>query len=53
VLVLPREEVRAVAEEAIARQRRGADREQQVRAGAKLGELSGATAKVLARLQSG
>jgi 4-hydroxy-4-methyl-2-oxoglutarate aldolase len=53
VLVLPREELRAVAQEAIARQRRGADREQQVRAGAKLGELSGATAKVLARLQGG
>lgn len=53
VLVLPREEVRSVAEEAIARQKRGGDREQQIRAGAKLGELSGASAKVLARLRSG
>jgi 4-hydroxy-4-methyl-2-oxoglutarate aldolase len=52
VLVLPREEVRSVAQEAILRQQRGADRERQIRAGAKLGELSGATAKVLARLRS-
>jgi 4-hydroxy-4-methyl-2-oxoglutarate aldolase len=52
VLVLPRQEVRGVAEEAIARQKRGVDREQQIRAGAKLGDLSGATAKVLARLRS-
>jgi 4-hydroxy-4-methyl-2-oxoglutarate aldolase len=53
VLVLPREEVRSIAQEAIARQQRGGDREQQIRAGAKLGELSGASAKVLARLRSG
>jgi 4-hydroxy-4-methyl-2-oxoglutarate aldolase len=53
VLVLPREEVRSVAEEAIMRQKRGGDREAQIRAGAKLGELSGASAKVLARLRSG
>ena len=49
---LPRAEVRRVAEAAIARQQRGAEREKQVRTGAKLGELSGATAKVLARLRS-
>jgi 4-hydroxy-4-methyl-2-oxoglutarate aldolase len=53
VLVLPRAEVRSIAQEAIARQQRGGDREQQIRAGAKLGELSGATAKVLAKLRSG
>jgi 4-hydroxy-4-methyl-2-oxoglutarate aldolase len=53
VLVLPRDEVRSIAQEAIARQQRGGDREQQIRAGAKLGELSGASAKVLARLRSG
>ncbi|HEX7126720.1 MAG TPA: RraA family protein [Thermodesulfobacteriota bacterium] len=52
VLVLPRGEVRAVAEQAIARQERGAAREAEVRAGAKLGELSGATAKVLAALEA-
>jgi 4-hydroxy-4-methyl-2-oxoglutarate aldolase len=53
VLVLPRDEVRSIAQEAIGRQQRGGDREQQIRAGAKLGELSGASAKVLARLRSG
>ncbi len=52
VLVLPRAEVQSVAKEAIARQQRGAEREKQVRAGAKLGELSGASAKVLARLRT-
>src|SRR3546814_19544052 len=51
VLVLPREEVRRVAEDAIARQKPGADRERQIRAGAKLGGRSGATAKALARLR--
>jgi regulator of RNase E activity RraA len=49
VLVLRREEARAVAEAAIERQNRGREREAQVKAGAKLGDLSGATAKVLAR----
>lgn len=51
VLVLPRMEVRAVAEKALAMQTTGKAREARVRAGeAKLGELSGATAKVLAKL---
>lgn len=50
VLVLPRGEVRSIAEQAIARQERGAAREAEVRAGARLGDLSGATAKVLAAI---
>lgn len=51
VLVLPRAEVRAVAERALAIQERGKLREAQVRRGeGKLGDLSGASAKVLARL---
>jgi regulator of RNase E activity RraA len=53
VLVLPRAEVQSIAQEATLRQRRGREREQQIRAGAKLGELSGASAKVLARLRGG
>lgn len=51
VLVLRPGEVKAVAEAAIERQNRGRAREEQMKGGAaKLGDLSGATAKVLARL---
>ncbi|EWY38313.1 4-hydroxy-4-methyl-2-oxoglutarate aldolase [Skermanella stibiiresistens SB22] len=50
VLVLPRAEVRAVATEALRRQSSGREREATVRHGAKLGELTGASAKVLARM---
>lgn len=51
VLVLPRAEVREVAERALAIQAKGKLREAQVRRGEeKLGNLSGASAKVLARL---
>lgn len=49
VLVLRPGEVRSVAEAAIERQNRGREREAQVKAGAKLGDLSGATRKVLDR----
>lgn len=48
VLVLPRAEARQIAERALERQRLGREREKRIRAGAKLGELSGASAKVLA-----
>ncbi|MEI4472931.1 RraA family protein [Frigidibacter sp. MR17.24] len=51
VLVLPRDEVRSEAEKAIQIQTRGKGREAQVRDGlAKLGDLSGATEKVMAKL---
>ncbi|MFT3691142.1 RraA family protein [Paenirhodobacter sp.] len=51
VLVIPRAEVRAVAEKALSMQAAGKAREARVRAGeVKLGELSGASAKVLARI---
>jgi regulator of RNase E activity RraA len=50
VLVLPRDEAEAEADAAIARQARGLESQDKVRAGAKLGELSGATAKVKAAL---
>lgn len=51
VLVLPREEVRTVAEKALGMQARGKEREASVRDKVhKLGELSGASAKVLAKL---
>ena len=51
VLVIPRDEVLAVAERALAMQDTGKAREASVRdAGARLGELSGASAKVLAGL---
>jgi 4-hydroxy-4-methyl-2-oxoglutarate aldolase len=52
VLVLPRDEVTAVAEQALAVQDRGKARETSVRQKtSKLGDLSGASAKVLAKLQ--
>lgn len=52
VLVIPRDEVRAVAEKALGMQSAGKEREARVRRGeVKLGEMSGASAKVLARLQ--
>lgn len=51
VLVIPKDEVAAEAQKAIEIQARGKAREAQVREGqAKLGDLSGATAKVLAKL---
>ena len=54
VLVIPRDEVLAVAERALAMQDTGKAREASVRdAGARLGELSGASAKVLAGLGKG
>ncbi len=46
VLILGRDEAATVAEEAIARQQRSAVRRESIRAGAKLGDLSGATAMV-------
>lgn len=51
VLVVPRDEVRAVAERALAMQIAGKEREARVRRGeVKIGELSGAIAKVEAKL---
>lgn len=51
VLVIPRDEVRAVSEEALKRQETGKKREASVRDKVqKLGEMTGATAKVLAKL---
>ncbi|MFT8244715.1 RraA family protein [Roseomonas sp. BN140053] len=50
VLVLPPEEAEAEAREAIARQERGLRTQARVAAGEKLGDISGATAKVLAGL---
>jgi 4-hydroxy-4-methyl-2-oxoglutarate aldolase len=50
VLVLRREEVASVAQAAIDRQNKGREREGQVKGGTKLGDLSGATAKVELRL---
>jgi len=50
VLVLPRDEAEAEADAAIARQARGLESQEKVKAGAKLGDLSGATAKVKAAL---
>lgn len=51
VLVIPRDEVRAVSEEALRRQESGKKREASVRDKVqKLGEMSGATAKVLAKI---
>lgn len=48
VLVLPPHEAEAEARQAIARQARGLETQERVAHGAKLGELSGATARVLA-----
>ena len=50
VLVLPPAEAEAEAREAITRQERGMTTQARVAAGEKLGEISGATAKVLAGL---
>ncbi|ATR22869.1 Demethylmenaquinone methyltransferase family [Roseomonas mucosa] len=50
VLVLPPAEAEAEAREAITRQERGMKTQARVAAGEKLGEISGATAKVLAGL---
>lgn len=50
VLVLPPGEVPAVVTEALARQARGAERERAVGDGARLGDLTGASDKVRARL---
>jgi len=51
VLVLDPAEAEAIADEALARQVRGLERQAQVKAGKKLGQLSGATAMVLAALK--
>lgn len=51
VLVLDPAEVEAIADEALARQARGLEQQAQVKAGKKLGELSGATAMVVAALK--
>ena len=51
VLVLDPAEAEAIADEALARQVRGLERQAQVKAGKKLGELSGATAMVFAALK--
>ena len=50
VLVLPASEAEAVARAALDRQTRGSATEKKVAQGAKLGELSGASAKVVAAL---
>jgi len=50
VLVLRRDEAHAIAEKALAIQQRSAEREAAIALGAKLGDLSGASAKVLAAL---
>lgn len=50
VLVLPREEALAIAEKALTIQQRSVDREAAIARGAKLGELSGASDKVLAKV---
>lgn len=50
VLVLGRDEARGIAEAALARQTRGEATQARVKAGEKLGDISGATAKVMAAL---
>lgn len=50
VLVMPLADVERAADEALARQERGTRNQGRVRAGEKIGDLSGATAKVLAAL---
>lgn len=50
VLVLRRDEALAIAEKALAIQQRSVEREAAIALGAKLGDLSGASAKVLAAL---
>lgn len=50
VLVLRREDAMAIAEKALVIQQRSAEREAAISRGAKLGDLSGASAKVLAAL---
>lgn len=52
VLVIPRGEVRDVAREALRKQETGRAREATIKNGRKLGELSGASAKVDARMNS-
>ncbi|MBN8943405.1 MAG: RraA family protein [Rhizobiales bacterium] len=52
VLVLPPAEVAATAREALRRQDVGQRREQDVKNGSKLGEMTGASAKVRAKLQA-
>jgi len=47
VLILPPEEAEQVADEAIARQEKGLANQDRVAAGEKLGELSGASLKVV------
>jgi 4-hydroxy-4-methyl-2-oxoglutarate aldolase len=50
VLVMPVSEVEVAVDEALARQERGTKNQERVRKGEKLGDISGATAKVLAAL---
>jgi len=50
VLVLPPDEAEAVADAALARQEREKDLWAKLRAGAKIGDLSGATAKIMAAM---
>lgn len=50
VLILPRDEAIAIAEKALAIQQRSVDRELAIASGAKLGDLSGASDKVRAKL---
>jgi 4-hydroxy-4-methyl-2-oxoglutarate aldolase len=50
VLVMPLADAEAAAEEGWARQERSGRSQGRVRAGEKLGDISGATAKVLAAL---
>jgi regulator of RNase E activity RraA len=49
VLVMPPEEAEAEAREAIQRQERGLQTQARIAKGEKLGQLSGATAKVLGK----
>jgi len=51
VLVLPRDEAEAIADAAIARQERGERNQERVKAGEKLGDISGATKMVLDALK--
>jgi 4-hydroxy-4-methyl-2-oxoglutarate aldolase len=53
VLVLRADEAEAVARQALERQKRGEGRQAEMRAGRKIGEMSGATAKVLAATGQG
>jgi len=53
VLILRADEAEAVARQALDRQKHGEARQDELRAGRKIGDMSGATAKVLAALAGG